>query len=292
MIVAVASGKGGTGKTIVATALAVAVGGKTELCFVDADVEAPNASLLLNPHITDRYDVYVDVPLVDEALCDRCGVCAQECRFNALAVLPDKVMVFDNLCHSCGTCEIVCPRDAIKWRQRCVGWVREGYVEIDGHHSVDFFEGCMSVGEARAVPLIKALEERIHHYKKGDIIIDAGPGVGCGVMATLSMADFVLLVTEPTPFGMSDLVMAVEAVRHIGLPAGVVVNRSTYGDLPFLRRQIKRLGLSSLLELPYDAEVAEGYSKGRVVFEVRPEWRLSFEHLWDKICQSVLSGDG
>jgi len=269
--------------------MALSVGESVGLRFVDADVEEPNAALLLHPHITEETVVTVDVPDIDENRCNHCGECAKACRFNALAVLPDKVMLFEQLCHSCGTCALVCPQDAVGWRRRRVGRLRRGYIDTPGRR-IEFIEGRMDVGEARTPPLIEALKELLSDERH--TLVDASPGVGCGVVETMRIADFVLLVTEPTPFGMNDLEMAAEAVKRLSLPAGVVVNRATYGDLAALRDLSGRLGLEVLLELPFDREVAEGYSRGEVVYALHGEWRRRFEALWWEVSRRVAKQEG
>ena len=284
MIVVVASGKGGTGKTTVAAALAAAVGDRVRLRFIDADVEEPNAAILLHPFITSEDDVYVEVPKIDEKRCSHCGECARACRFNALAVLPDSVMLFEQLCHSCRTCEIVCGEGAVGWKRRIVGRIRRGFVETDWRR-IEFMEGRLNVGEARATPIIEALKERASD--ECDTLVDCSPGTGCAVIETLRLADFVLLVTEPTRFGMSDLEMAAEAAKRLGLEAGVVINRATYGDAAGARRLITRLGLDVLLELPYEADVAKAYSRGKTLLDARPQWRERFEELWWDVARRV-----
>lgn len=273
MIISIASGKGGTGKTTVTTNLAAALNGRAEL--LDCDVEEPNAHLFLHPVIAREETVAIPVPLVDESRCTLCKKCAAICRFNALAVVGRQVLVFPELCHGCGGCLLVCPEDAITETGREVGAVRLGR-----SGAVGFIDGRLRVGEAMSPPLIKRVRaaadpERI-------TLIDAPPGTSCPVIAAMHGADFVVLVTEPTPFGLHDLKLAVEAVRLLGIPAGLVVNRADLGD-DAVFRYAESEGLPLLLAIPFDRHIAEAYSRGQLIVDALPDWRQRFVELYQQI---------
>lgn len=277
MIISVASGKGGTGKTTVSTNLACVLGSRVEL--LDCDVEEPNAHLFLKPIIDRSQQVTTPVPLVDLSKCNFCKKCQQICRFNALAVVGKKVLVFAELCHSCGGCMLVCPEGAISETGRELGMLNFGH--RDG---IGFINGRLRVGEAMSPPLIKQVRaaadpERI-------TLIDAPPGTSCPVIAAMNGTDFVLLVTEPTPFGLHDLKLAVEAVKLLGIPAGLVVNRADLGDEAVFR-YAEEEGLPILMTIPFDRSIAEAYSRGHLVVEEMPQWRQRFIDLYEKIEQIV-----
>lgn len=273
MIISVASGKGGTGKTTVSTNLAFTLGERVEL--LDCDVEEPNAHLFLHPDIEHSEPAMTPVPVVDKEKCTLCKKCQQICRFNALAVVGKQVLLFPELCHSCGGCMEVCPEGAISESGRELGTLNFGHRD-----AIKFINGRLRVGEAMSPPLIKRVRaaadpERI-------TIIDAPPGTSCPVIAAMSDTDFVLLVTEPTPFGLHDLKLAVEAVKLLGLPAGLVVNRADLGnDAVF--EYARKEELQILMTIPFDRRIAEAYSRGHLVVEEMPEWRQRFQELFAKI---------
>jgi MinD superfamily P-loop ATPase len=263
MTVAIASGKGGTGKTTVAVSLALSRPEPAEL--LDCDVEEPNAALFLSPRITASAPVQVMVPEVDAERCDACGACSRACRYHAIVSLRAKALVFPELCHGCGGCVLACPRAAISERLRAVGVVERG---VRDH--VRFAQGRLNVGEAMAVPVIRALRER--QDGAGLTIVDAPPGTSCPVVAAVRGSDVVILVTEPTPFGLNDLALAAAMVRQLGIPCGVVINRSDSGD-DSVRAWCAHEGISILLEIPEDRRIAEAYSRGIPAIEARPELR-------------------
>ncbi len=273
MIISVASGKGGTGKTTISTNMALALGNKVEL--LDCDVEEPNAHLFLKPVIERTEQVTTPVPLVDLDKCTFCRKCSSICRFNAITVVGSKVLVFPELCHSCGGCMVVCPEGAITETGRELGEVNFGT-----RNGIRFINGRMRVGEAMSPPLIKRVRSEADPGKV--TIIDAPPGTSCPVIAAMNGTDFVLMVTEPTPFGLHDLKLAVEAVKLLGIPSGLVVNRSDIGDQEVFA-YAKREQLPVLMTIPFERRIAEAYSRGRSIVEEFPEWKERFCGLFHKI---------
>jgi len=260
MIVAVASGKGGTGKTTLATNLAyVASQAGREVAYLDCDVEEPNGHIFLRPAVEEERPIEKPIPVVDAALCTYCGACAQACRFGAVASLPEQTLVFPELCHACGGCALVCPADAIGEVPRTIGTLRLG---CSGR--VRFVEGVLNVGEAMSPPAIRAVKAA--SPPDGLVLLDAPPGTSCPVVETVRGCDLVLLVTEPTPFGLHDLSLAVEMVRAMRLPLGVVINRSDLGD-GRLREYCRGHRVPVVAEIPDDRAVAEAYSRGELVAE-------------------------
>lgn len=262
MRVTIASGKGGTGKTTIATSLALAWGNAT---LLDCDVEGPNAHLLLRPKIRETVEVSVPVPRLVSEACSYCGVCSDFCRYHALAVVPGKWMVFDQLCHSCGGCTLVCPTQAIHEVDRRIGEVRHG---TSG--KMKFVQGELDEGEAHAVPVIEAVLKAGDDGK--DVIIDSPPGCSCPMIAAAEAADIVLLVTEPTPFGLHDLKMAVTALKEIDRPAGIVINRADWGAGE-VGEYAESEGIPVVLEIPHLLEVAQGYARSRPLVESAPQFR-------------------
>jgi MinD superfamily P-loop ATPase len=269
MIISIASGKGGTGKTTVATNLAVSLGGGVQL--LDCDVEEPNAHLFIHPVFEKTEIVSTAVPEVDEKKCNLCGKCGEICQFKAIVVIGKTVLPFQELCHSCGGCMEVCPEHAIREGERVLG-----EIELGHRNGLEFIHGRLRVGEAMAPPLIRKVRSFAHPDKV--TIIDAPPGTSCPVIASMKGADFVLLVTEPTPFGLHDLKLAVGAVRILGIPCGLVINRSDMGD-DRLREYAGAEGIPILMEIPFDRKIAESYSRGELLVDVMPEWRERFLHL-------------
>jgi MinD superfamily P-loop ATPase len=273
MIISVASGKGGTGKTTVATNLAVSL--ESEVQVLDCDVEEPNAHLFIHPEWEETKTITTPVPQVDETKCNLCGKCSEICQFKAIVVIGDTVLPFHELCHSCGGCMEVCPEKAITETGRELGITERGY-----RNGIKFIHGKLRVGEAMSPPLIR----KVRSLARPDqlTIIDAPPGTSCPVIASMEGADFVLLVTEPTPFGLHDLELALEAVKVLGIPCGLVINRSDIGDTQ-VKDYATRQSLPILMEIPFDRLIAEAYSRGEVLVEVMPEWKTKFLELLDRI---------
>lgn len=281
MIISIASGKGGTGKTTVATNLALSLG--KDVSLLDCDVEEPNAHLFLNPTITSTIPVSTFIPRIDEDNCTGCKKCAEICRFSAIAVVGKKVLVFEELCHSCEGCMEVCEDNAITTGKRELGMLESGSVD-----AMKFFSGRLRVGEAMAPPLIKKVRTKENESKT--TIIDAPPGTSCPVITAMKDTDFVLMVTEPTPFGLHDLRLAVEAVKVLGIPCGLVINRSDMGDEGVMEYAASER-LEVLMEIPFDRKIAEAYSKGIPIVEIYPNWTERFQALYQSIEKIVEAGE-
>ena len=281
MIISIASGKGGTGKTTIATNLARSIGSNVQL--LDCDVEEPNAHLFINPFFEETETVFMPVPEVDEEKCTFCGKCGEICQFKAIAVLNENVLVFEELCHSCGGCWEVCPEGAITQSNRELGVIQKGHSS-----GIEFIHGKLRVGEAMSPPLIK----KVRSYENPEklTIIDAPPGTSCPVIASMKNADFVILVTEPTPFGLYDLRLAVAAAQMMDIPLGLVINRSDLGD-DNVRQYADQMELPILMEIPFDRKIAEAYSQGEMIVDVMPEWNDSFHGLQYKVEKLIQQPD-
>jgi MinD superfamily P-loop ATPase len=282
VIVAVASGKGGTGKTTVALSLAVSAPGPVEL--LDCDVEAPNCHLFLRPTPGAREGVTLPVPVVSSARCTACGVCGEVCQFGGIVVLPRGAHVVPSLCHGCGACVRLCPEGAIWEGRRPLGEVVEG-----DRGEVHLVTGRLDVGQALAPPVVRAVRQRANGGRL--VIVDAPPGTSCPVMAAVRGADVAVLVTEPTPFGLNDLALAVAAVRSLGVPFGVVVNRAGCGD-GRVHDYCAAEGIPLLLEIPHDRRIAEAYSRGEILVEALPELRPRFAELFEQLLTLARGGKG
>ena len=261
MKIAIASGKGGTGKTTVSVALAQAF--KTPVCLIDCDVEEPNSAFFLKPDPESRQDVTVPVPQIDADACTACGACSEFCVFNALAVAGETAMVFSELCHSCGGCVKICPENAITEEPAEIGQISCGK-----SGSITTLEGRLKIGSAMAPPLIRAAKKAAPADMP--VLIDAPPGTSCPMITAVSGTDFVVLVTEPTPFGLNDLVLAVETVRKLGLRYGVIINRSDSGDDRVVR-YCEEENIRILLQIPESRQIAEAYSRGDGLLTAEPD---------------------
>ncbi len=270
MIISVASGKGGTGKTTIATSLAAVLGSKAQL--VDCDVEEPNCHILMKP-VWDVYEpVTIPVPAVDMEKCTLCGKCGQVCRFSAIVLIGDQTLTFPELCHGCGGCSLLCPERAILEDSRELGVLEAGFAG-----PLEVVHGRLRVGEAMSPPLIRAVKQRINPNKVA--ILDAPPGASCPVVHTVTGSDFVILVTEPTPFGLHDLEIAVEALSPLEIPLGVILNRSDIGDRA-VQHFCLQSGIPVLAEIPHNRKIAEGYAQGSLLVLEEPRYIKTFLELF------------
>jgi MinD superfamily P-loop ATPase len=278
MVISVASGKGGTGKTTVAVSLALSLGACQ---FLDCDVEEPNASLFLKPLITGKTSVSVIEPWIDESKCSHCGECAGICAYHAIAVFEKSVLLFPQLCHGCGGCMLVCTEKAIAEGKRHIGVIENGM-----SNSITFAQGVLNIGEHMATPIIKQMKSLIS--KDMDVIIDSPPGTSCPVIESMKGSDFVCLVTEPTPFGLNDLKLAVETVRELGIPFGVIINCDGIGN-DGVKKYCQGENIPLLLSIPWSRRVAEAYSMGIPAIEADATLKEQFQALYGTIGRMVVN---
>ena len=284
-VVAIASGKGGTGKTTVAANLARSVGNSEQkVQYLDCDVEEPNGHLFLKPQITHRRQVTIDVPQVEAEKCSACGKCGHICQYGAIVCIQETVLTFEPLCHSCGGCFRVCPDDAITPKPLEIGTVETGKAG-----EIDFVSGRLNVGHVRTPTLIKEVKKQIQ--REGLAILDVPPGTSCPVVEALKDTDFVLLVTEPTPFGLNDLKLAVELVRKLGLPFAVAVNRDGIGNEE-VDTYCAAQDIDIAFRLPDDRRIAEAYSSGRMVVDVLEDYKQQFLCVYDYLERVKAEHDG
>jgi MinD superfamily P-loop ATPase len=286
MFIAIASGKGGTGKTTIATNLAKSIR-DLGVTLVDCDVEEPNSFLFVHPLIEHEWKEYAYIPKVDLSKCTFCGKCTEICQFNAIMTIKENVLVFPELCHGCKGCEFICPQDAISAGQKEIGTVSEGHQD-----GIRFVHGVLRIGEAMSPPLIRqvkriGMKNSIINSKSRIIIIDAPPGTSCPVVETVKDTDFVLLVTEPTPFGLHDLKLAVEMTRYLGIPFGIIINRSTIGNKN-VWQYCKKEKIPILMEIPDDINIARAYSRGEMMIDIYPEYKEKFERMFSRIEKMML----
>ena len=286
MVIAVASGKGGTGKTTVAVNLALSL---DNVQFIDCDVEEPNAHIFLRPVIGRQNKAYIPVPQIDEAKCNYCGQCKEVCVYNAIAVLSlsaerkGSILTFPNLCHGCGACAALCPQGAITEINREIGLIETG-----SSGDMQFVHGRLNIGEAMSPPLIRAVKNNIDRTKT--VIIDAPPGTSCPVVAAVRENDFCVLVTEPTPFGLNDLRLTVEVLREINIPFGVVINRADLGDNKTLEYCLDE-NIPVLMCIPFKKDIAQAYSRGETLLGVCPGIKQDFINLYKAIEKIIEAGD-
>jgi len=282
MIISVASGKGGTGKTTIAVNLALSL---DNVQLLDCDVEEPNAHIFLKPEIKEKIPAFIPIPKIDEVKCNICGKCREVCAYHAIAVIPssdgDKgsVLIFPHLCHGCGACSLLCPQNAIREVNKEIG-----VVEIGTAQSTQFVHGRLNVGEIMSPPLIRQVEDHIDPAKT--VIIDAPPGTSCPVIAAVKKSDYCILVTEPTPFGLNDLVLAVEVLRKLKIPFGVIINRSDIGD-DEVDKYCQDNKIRILLRIPFDREIALLYSRGIPLVQEKPEYKEKFRRMFDVITKEM-----
>jgi len=301
MIISIASGKGGTGKTTIATSLALSL--NKSIQFLDCDVEEPDAHIFLKPKIESKKIVSIPVPGVDEVRCNFCGKCAQVCAYNAIAVVnpvrrskneigvgkenspttgtrvsngvKGKVLIFPELCHGCGGCKLLCPEKAITEVDKDIG-----LIEFGESKGIQFIHGKLNIGEALSPPLIRAVKEYINPTRT--VIIDVPPGTSCPVIEAVKGSDYCILVTEPTPFGLNDLILAVEVLKKLKIPFGVVINRADIGDEK-VEQYCQDSKIPVLMRIPFDKEIAIAYSMGIPIIEAKSKYIQEFGRLFEKI---------
>lgn len=274
MKVAVASGKGGTGKTAIATNLAVS----NNVALFDCDVEEPNDHLFFDMKLQKVEDVNLKIPIIDERKCTLCGKCSEFCQYNALATLPSHVLFFPELCHGCGGCKLICPEEAIHEGERSIGVIERGENEII------FYRGVLNVGEAMATPIIKALKKKLKAVEHA--ILDSPPGNACPMIETIKDADYCILVTEPTPFGLHDLKLAVDVVKKMNVPFGVIINKDGIGDKE-VENYCKKEGIDIITKVPYSRKIASLYSQGKLFALEMKEWDEKFQELFAAIEEKI-----
>lgn len=277
MKISIASGKGGTGKTLVATSIAVSLASLegTQVTIADCDVEEPNSYLFFPDRILlEKKECHVPVPVIDEEKCTHCGKCSEVCAYHALAVLPQTVLLFPELCHGCGACTIICPEKAVSDGSRSVGEIFRAR-----SNGLDIIWGELGLGEARTTPLIKAVKNEAGGKM---VIVDCPPGTSCSLVESVRGTDFCLLVTEPTPFGLYDLDIAIKVLEKMNIPRGVLVNKSGMGDQK-VYEYLEKKNIPLLMEIPLDRKIAELYSHGEIFAEKMPEWKARFVGMVRKI---------
>lgn len=276
MKIAVASGKGGTGKTTIATSMALSLMEIGKVVYLDCDVEAPNGHLFLKPEFSRTQEAVIKIPQIQADLCTLCGKCVEVCQFHALAKVGKRIMVFPQLCHGCGSCTWNCPEGAIVEIPNPIGVLETGATPA----GVNFSRGLLTISEPMSTPIIRQLKHLERPTDTYTVILDAPPGASCSVVETLRGCDYALLVTEPTPFGLHDLKQMQGIVEEMKIPAGVIINRVN-GDYEELDQYLAQKNLPVLLRIPYDRRIAEGVARGKTLLEIYPEYRMTMQVLFE-----------
>ena len=287
-MISVASGKGGTGKTTIATSLAVALSkAGAKVSFLDCDVEAPNGHIFLHPVFDKSKVINIPIPEVDTSLCKGRGRCAEVCQFNAIVVFGGQPLVFPQLCHGCGSCTLECPEDAISEIQKPIGSLESGWTK----GGINFARGMLNMGEPMAVPIITQLKSWQDLFSQEIVILDSPPGTSCPVVESIRGVGFVIMVTEPTPFGLHDLKLAFQLTQELGVPKGVIINRDGIGD-DAVAEYCRDSNLPILMRIPYDRAIGEGVAQGKTLGDIHPEYIEQFQDLYRKVeARAILRGE-
>lgn len=283
MKIAIASGKGGTGKTTIATAFAQALSrAEYSVSLLDCDVEGPNAHIFIQPEFDQFEDVNMLIPSVDDETCTGCGQCAEVCQFHAIVVIGGQTLVFPEMCHGCGSCTLICPEEAITEIPKRLG-ILEGGLSQEG---IRFSHGILDIGEPMAVPVISKLKKWQDLMDAEVVLIDSPPGASCPVVESLRGADYIILVTEPTPFGLHDLRQAYKVTQELGIPAGVIINRDGIGDTG-VEQYCEEVGLQIFVQIPLERKIGQGIAQGKSLLEIKPEYENRFLQLYLQIIESL-----
>jgi len=279
MIIAIASGKGGTGKTTIATALAQALSkADYSVSLLDCDVEAPNSHIFIQPELNQFEEVNLLIPSVDPETCNGCGQCAEVCQFHAIVVIGGQTLVFPELCHGCGSCTWICPENAITEIPNRLG-ILEGGLSKQG---IRFGHGLLNIGEPMAVPVITKLKKWQDLMDQEIVVIDSPPGASCPVVESLRGSDYIILVTEPTPFGLHDLRQAYQVTQKLGIPAGVIINRAGIGDTG-VEQYCEEMGINILMQIQYERKIGQGIARGKSLLDIYPAYDSKFQQLYHQI---------
>lgn len=284
--VVVASGKGGTGKTTVATGMALSLAAQENVWYVDCDVEAPNGHLFLKPSIDTEKKAVILIPRIDREKCILCGRCVEVCQFHALAQIGQSILVFPQLCHGCGSCSWHCESKAIKETRNPIGVLEAGETK-EGIH---FVRGVLTISEPMATPIIRQVKRWQQPEDNSVIILDAPPGASCSVVETLHNVDFALLVTEPTPFGLHDLKQVIGILQDMKIPAGVIVNRDGIGDSQ-VDEFLSQTDFPVMMRIPYSTRIASAIASGKTILDIMPEYNLSFQTLFQQIRKIIVENE-
>ena len=283
MRIAVASGKGGTGKTTIATSLALSLVDIGNVHYVDCDVEAPNGHIFLKPQITHQSNAVIRIPVINKDICSLCGRCVEVCQFHALAKIGKTIMTFPQLCHGCGSCTINCPEHAIDELANPIGVIESGVTA----HGLIFSQGRLNISEPMATPIIRQLKRTIS-VNDSIVVLDAPPGASCSVVETLRNVDFVLLVAEPTPFGVHDLKQMMGIVTEMGIPAGVIINREKSSFSP-LEDLCSDFHVPILMHIPFDRQIAAGLAEGQSLIEINPNYSQRLQDVYHQTSSIIAS---